>query len=124
MLVTDNTAQAAVVRELQAGEHLLWSGMPRQGLRFRSGDIFMVPFSLLWGGGVFSGVYKNITSHKEPSAFYGSCSAICALWNLSSCWALLYRRLSAKPHLLWSNESTSADPQRHMVSRSQSDFPA
>jgi len=67
MLVTDNTAQAAVVRELQAGEHLLWSGMPRQGLRFRSGDIFMVPFSLLWGGIVFSGIYKNITSHKEPS---------------------------------------------------------
>jgi len=67
MLVTDNTAQAAVVRELQAGEHLLWSGMPRQGLRFRSGDIFMVPFSLLWGGGAFFGVYKSATSDHPSS---------------------------------------------------------
>ncbi len=68
MLVTDNTAQAAVMRELQAGEHLLWSGMPRQGLRFRRGDISLVPFSLFWCAAVFSGVYKNIILHKEPSA--------------------------------------------------------
>ena len=68
MLMMDNTAQAALMREIQPGEHLLWSGMPRQGLRFRRGDISLVPFSLFWCAGVFSGIYKNITSHKEPSA--------------------------------------------------------
>lgn len=36
--------------ELTGGERLLWSGMPQQGIQFRPADIFMVPFSLLWGG--------------------------------------------------------------------------
>lgn len=32
------------------GEQLLWEGRPYTGLIFRPGDVFLVPFSLLWAG--------------------------------------------------------------------------
>ena len=37
-------------RELSAGEKVLWSGQPLDGLRLRKQDAFLIPFSLLWGG--------------------------------------------------------------------------
>jgi hypothetical protein len=39
-----------IERELSPGERLLWSGQPRRGLRLRSSDAFVIPFSLLWCG--------------------------------------------------------------------------
>ena len=39
-----------IARELDAGESLLWSGQPRKGIVFRGSDVFMIPFSIMWGG--------------------------------------------------------------------------
>ena len=34
---------------LDANEQLLWSGRPPRGMMLRSSDLFMIPFSLIWG---------------------------------------------------------------------------
>jgi hypothetical protein len=42
--------ESTIKSELGEGEHLLWAGQPRQGVVFRSSALFMIPFSLFWGG--------------------------------------------------------------------------
>jgi hypothetical protein len=43
-------ASQVIARELEAGESLLWCGQPRKGIVFRSSDVFLIPFSIMWGG--------------------------------------------------------------------------
>ena len=43
-------AESALQEDLRRDEHLLWSGQPPQGIRLRTADAFMIPFSLMWGG--------------------------------------------------------------------------
>ncbi len=46
----DYEATTIIQKELGPDEDLLWAGRPKQGIVFRSEDIFFIPFSLLWGG--------------------------------------------------------------------------
>lgn len=49
-----NLPDATVLREqLSSNEQLLWAGQPRGGITLRPADVFMVPFSFLWGGFAF-----------------------------------------------------------------------
>ncbi|MGO9460085.1 MAG: PH domain-containing protein [Rhodomicrobium sp.] len=68
-MAMDNSAEAIFIKELGHGERLLWSGTPRQGIFFRPGDIFMVPFSLFWGGFAFFWEYNVIISDKSQFFF-------------------------------------------------------
>jgi hypothetical protein len=52
--------------ELGRDEQLLWSGMPRQGLCFRSSDWLAVPFSLMWGGFAIFWEYSASTTRDAP----------------------------------------------------------
>jgi hypothetical protein len=46
----DFAAENELRQHLGNDEKLLWAGKPRQGIAFRSSDLFLVPFSILWLG--------------------------------------------------------------------------
>jgi hypothetical protein len=43
-------SQLAIQSELGPNERLLWSDQPKQGFSLHREDVFLIPFSLLWGG--------------------------------------------------------------------------
>ncbi len=62
----EQTAREALRQDLGSDERLLWSGMPRQGVRLRASDAMMIPFSLMWGGFSFFWEYMVVQSHAGP----------------------------------------------------------
>ena len=41
---------AAIQPELTSGESILWAGQPNTRVIFHKEDLFLIPFSLMWGG--------------------------------------------------------------------------
>jgi hypothetical protein len=63
-----------VIRErLEADEQLFWTGKPRQGLRLKSQDGFLIPFSLMWGG---------FAIFWEATAILGGAPFFFAIWGV------------------------------------------
>lgn len=46
----DFTITAELQQHLDSNEKLIWAGQPQKGVVFRTADIFLIPFSLLWCG--------------------------------------------------------------------------
>lgn len=56
------TQSPKITAQLSGNERLLWSGQPSQGIMFQLTDLFMIPFSLMWGGFALFWEYSVITS--------------------------------------------------------------
>src|SRR4029077_18044987 len=50
MSVISQDSIAAIQPELLSGESILWAGQPNSSVVFHKEDLFLLPFSLLWGG--------------------------------------------------------------------------
>jgi hypothetical protein len=51
---------AAVKIALDRNERILWTGAPPQGFILRGADLFLIPFSIIWGGGFFFAFWKTL----------------------------------------------------------------
>jgi hypothetical protein len=47
---TNQDSMAMIQPELTSGESFVWAGQPNTGVIFHREDLFLIPFSLLWGG--------------------------------------------------------------------------
>jgi len=57
-----NEQKQLLQSQLAPNERLLWFGQPRSGMVLRANDIFVIPFSLVWGGSAFFILGSVLTS--------------------------------------------------------------
>src|SRR5438876_1023650 len=63
----DYDIESQLVPNLDASERLVWAGKPKSGVIFRSLDIFMIPFSILWGG---FAIFWEVLAASGPFFFW------------------------------------------------------
>jgi hypothetical protein len=52
--------------DLLPGERIVWTGRPRPDMLFNRADIFLIPFSLVWFGGVMFGAVSVLRGAIDP----------------------------------------------------------
>lgn len=52
---------------IQSNEIIKWTGKPPEGLLLRKSDIYMIPFSLLWGG---FAIFWEATAYTSGAPFF------------------------------------------------------
>ncbi len=52
---------------LRDGENVIWSGQPDPNILFSKGDIFIVPFSLVWGGGALKAITSTLNKQNTEA---------------------------------------------------------
>jgi len=62
MQLIDRHKEDELEEYLDSGERIIWYGIPKQGLMLQPQDVFLVPFSLLWGGFAFTWEFIVVTS--------------------------------------------------------------
>jgi len=72
-LIVDEEIARKFASLLREKEDLLWTGQPRQGLRFVKADLFLFPFTLLWCG---------FAMFWEASVLLGGAPIFMAIWGL------------------------------------------
>jgi hypothetical protein len=60
--------ESTLAQHLDPGEQLLWSGKPREGVRLRAHDAFLIPFSILWCG--FAIFWESAVISKGAPFFF------------------------------------------------------
>ena len=77
----DPEVSSKVQSELMAGEALLWAGKPNPGVVFHSDDLYLIPFSLFWGG--FTIFWEmGALGYWGHGGKGGAPSAFMALWGI------------------------------------------
>ena len=78
-MVMDYQSQSAFQTYLLPGEHILWTGRPKQGLVLTGRDALLVPFSLMWGG---FAIFWNVGVWSFPSSGANDPGLFFKLWGL------------------------------------------
>lgn len=63
----DYSTAAKLQHHLDPNEKLIWAGQPKQGIVFRTEDIFLIPFSLMWCG---FAIFWFITAVSSGAPFF------------------------------------------------------
>ncbi len=76
--------------ELESDEKLLWVGRPAQGIKFRLSDIFLTPFSFIWGGFAFFWETTVLLGYFETRNEPDGMPIMFPLWGIPFCIIGLY----------------------------------
>jgi len=85
-------AMVAIQPELTSGESIVWSGQPNTSVIFHKDDLFLVPFSLFWGG-------FAIFWEAGVAGFWGFKSQQGGSWSFGIIWGIPFVLIGQ--YLIW-----------------------